>query len=543
MPIENSPTPPRKDDRRKIYKKKAICKFCDEHVVSKHFARHLERNHSCEPSVKEFLKLEKKSKERKELLALIRNEGNLEASTRGEIIPKRETTGTNRDENEYAICKFCKAWFKRLYLSRHYKGCFANLDRDDIKQPLMDSIVYATCQKRYGQIINKLFIKETLLKKLRADEIGREVMNDMLIIFYGDDLLKKTPQNRSQYHITARMRCCANFVLHMRKIGPYSNMMSCLKPEALDDIIDATKMIARYDSEKRVFGVPSVALHMGTYLNQIASLTTKIILRKKIQIDVGDTEKFLLALERFQNLVKSQWTTEVGSLALKNATAKAAKKAKLLPLTEDIIKLKNYTDKVSKESFEAWHKKKSAETLRLLIETTLVSLILYNRKRVGDIQYLDLDSFETQINESDVEQKDLLASLSEKEKILTRNYKRIMTIGKGSRQTPILLSNTHKKYLKLIHQVRASKIGGGWFKETNQYIFSAPYSERWMDGCAVLRKYAKACKAKQPQLLTSCRLRKHIATVTQLLNLQKHEIDQLAKFMGHTTKTHEEFYK
>ncbi|VEN48702.1 unnamed protein product, partial [Callosobruchus maculatus] len=45
------------------------------------------------------------------------------------------------------------------------------------------------------------------------------------------------------------------------------------------------------------------------------------------------------------------------------------------------------------------------------------------------------------------------------------------------------------------------------------------------------------------QLLTSCRLRKHIATVTQLLNLQTNEIDQLAKFMGHTSKTHESFYK
>nr|CAH7730174.1 unnamed protein product [Callosobruchus chinensis] len=49
--------------------------------------------------------------------------------------------------------------------------------------------------------------------------------------------------------------------------------------------------------------------------------------------------------------------------------------------------------------------------------------------------------------------------------------------------------------------------------------------------------------ARYPKLLTSCKLRKHIATVTQLLNLQSNEIDQLAKFMGHTPKTHESFYK
>ncbi|CAH0549886.1 unnamed protein product [Brassicogethes aeneus] len=58
-----------------------------------------------------------------------------------------------------------------------------------------------------------------------------------------------------------------------------------------------------------------------------------------------------------------------------------------------------------------------------------------------------------------------------------------------------------------------------------------------------MRKYAKQCGAKNPELLTSCRLRKHIATVTQILSLKTNEIDQLAKFMGHTSKTHENFYK
>lgn len=43
--------------------------------------------------------------------------------------------------------------------------------------------------------------------------------------------------------------------------------------------------------------------------------------------------------------------------------------------------------------------------------------------------------------------------------------------------------------------------------------------------------------------MTSTRLRKHVATVTQLLNLKGNDIDQLAKFMGHTTATHQTYYK
>jgi hypothetical protein len=68
-----------------------------------------------------------------------------------------------------------------------------------------------------------------------------------------------------------------------------------------------------------------------------------------------------------------------------------------------------------------------------------------------------------------------------------------------------------------------------------------PKSQKWIDGCSAIRKYAKLSEAAKPELLTSCRLRKHIATVTQVLSLRDNEVDQLAKFMGHTTKTHQKF--
>lgn len=56
-------------------------------------------------------------------------------------------------------------------------------------------------------------------------------------------------------------------------------------------------------------------------------------------------------------------------------------------------------------------------------------------------------------------------------------------------------------------------------------------------------KWANKCKAKNPNLLTIVRLRKHIATVTQILALKDNDIEQLAKFMGHTRQTHDQFYK
>lgn len=43
--------------------------------------------------------------------------------------------------------------------------------------------------------------------------------------------------------------------------------------------------------------------------------------------------------------------------------------------------------------------------------------------------------------------------------------------------------------------------------------------------------------------MTSTRFRKHLATIMQFLNFEDDEIDQIASFMGHTRKTHDEFYR
>ncbi|XP_025836251.1 uncharacterized protein LOC112906405 [Agrilus planipennis] len=64
-----------------------------------------------------------------------------------------------------------------------------------------------------------------------------------------------------------------------------------------------------------------------------------------------------------------------------------------------------------------------------------------------------------------------------------------------------------------------------------------------MSGGNVVRKLATRSNVKHPELLTSTRFRKHIATTLQLMSLDETEIEQIATFMGHTKKTHAEFYR
>ncbi|CAL8236877.1 unnamed protein product [Arctogadus glacialis] len=65
----------------------------------------------------------------------------------------------------------------------------------------------------------------------------------------------------------------------------------------------------------------------------------------------------------------------------------------------------------------------------------------------------------------------------------------------------------------------------------------------YFHGTSCIRKVAHECGAKFPQALSCTKLRKHVATVSKVLNLKDTEMDQLADFMGHDIRVHRKFYR
>ncbi|XP_062278057.1 uncharacterized protein LOC133983118 [Scomber scombrus] len=136
---------------------------------------------------------------------------------------------------------------------------------------------------------------------------------------------------------------------------------------------------------------------------------------------------------------------------------------------------------------------------------------------------------------------EILESLSPFEKKLCENLIRVEVRGKRGRKVPVLFPTNIKDSVELLIQTR-EEVG---ISPTNPYIFARPFygSQESIRGYDSLKRFAESCGAKQPGNLTSTKLRKHVATVSQLLNLQTHELDQLATFMGHDIEVHREFYR
>jgi len=175
---------------------------------------------------------------------------------------------------------------------------------------------------------------------------------------------------------------------------------------------------------------------------------------------------------------------------------------------------------------------------RELQESILSQLILLNRRRSGEVQRIFLQTY--LCAPSEISQEEVDFSLSEIEKQLTKQFKRIVIRGKRGRGVPILFTINMQKTIKFLLAIRETC---NFIDKENPFLFALPNSMNSLRGSDAIRKLGKESGAKNPENLTSTKLRKQIATVAQLLNLTENDIEQLANFLGHTKDVHKNFYR
>lgn len=124
---------------------------------------------------------------------------------------------------------------------------------------------------------------------------------------------------------------------------------------------------------------------------------------------------------------------------------------------------------------------------------------------------------------------------------LTKSFKIIVIRGKRGRGVPILFTPHLQKCLNFLLKLTKTS---NFIDSENPYLFPLTQSpSSCMRASDVILKFGMKSGAKHPENITSTRLRKHVATVSQLLNLSEGDLEQLATFMGHTKDVHKNFYR
>ena len=104
--------------------------------------------------------------------------------------------------------------------------------------------------------------------------------------------------------------------------------------------------------------------------------------------------------------------------------------------------------------------------------------------------------------------------------------------GEKHQTVPILVTNNTKSMLNIIEKYLI-KIG---VAEKNVYL-SQHNTTMTVVACASIVYYVE-----HPTALRTTRLKKHITTMTQLLNLEN-ELEIMARYMGHDIRVHREYYR
>ncbi|CAH0562840.1 unnamed protein product [Brassicogethes aeneus] len=372
--------------KNKQKKKRTVCKFCQISVTN--FERHLCRHHKEEKKVRDYLNFPKSTKEgrqmRRNILALLRYEENFK-----DFVQKEDVLNSNK-----LPCAHCKRIIAVKYLRRHYQKCIVkpiNETGQNVQHRAASQTLVA-CASEYANVNATLRVKNEVFSKMASDKICFLARTDPLIRHFGSYYLKKHKRAQIASACSNKMRECSRLLIEMRRrIGkPKFAFFEMLNPINFDDVVLCAKAISGYDEEKKDYKAPSLALHIGTTLQQICELTTNLLLKKSPEFLVGNVEDKLKEIKRFRFLVQSQWSNEVSSLALKDLAEKKWNKPVMLPITKDVIKLRDHIlETANKNAALLKQDNNNVKAFKKLVDASLALTILFNRRRIGDVQYVN----------------------------------------------------------------------------------------------------------------------------------------------------------
>ena len=532
-----------KNGKSRVWDKRYCCVYCEKPYAK--IARHFEDKHKTEADVAKLIDLiptkhdAKETKKlkfsmRRKIIDDLRRKGNYNHNIVvlkrgfGELIVKRCPTKTVL-YTSFLPCEFCLDFYYRKDLHRHIKTCPLNKKT----APRSGSHVQGSAamllpvHPEVSDALKKIF------ERFKVD-VSICLKLDPTIIKYGNVLCRKHYNNSDQtYHISNKLRELGRLLLKMRSTKEVKILEHIINPSLFPLIVKSVTEMCGWNEELKQIETPSLGIKLGQLMKKVAFLI------KGEAIINGQLEKRKMA-DDFLSILEMRWNDEIAKVSRIELETRKWNKPKLLPLTEDLQLLKQHLSNVRVTSInELPGNNSSLESWRNLCSSILASLILLNRRRAGEASKLELVHLNEMCN--DVPSNDIKSALSEFEVKLCSYFKRVEIRGKRGRKVPMLITQQSEKAIKLLVNLR-EHVG---VNVNNKYVFAIPTmgSLQYLRGSDALRKHVNFCSLKCPQAITSTKLRKHIATLSQLLNLEERELGMLAGFLGHNISVHREFYR
>ena len=517
---------------QKKYDKRHACVYCSKLLIK--IARHLERSHKNEPEIIKLSKVDKNSPERQDILAGLRNRGDFKHNSDvikkcdGMVITKRRPRRSKvpRLVSEYLPCRYCRVMLLTKDLRVHAKRCKLNQS------------IHHNAQRREYTVSGRLmlpipknmdarFYKQVILT-LRDDEVAAVVKSDYLILKFGKrKFYKKDLEEHSHNIVCNKMRELARLVLKGKEL--YSDMQTVsdfINPLNFERMITIVQTIAEFNVDTRKFNKPNLVLSLGQSLYKCA----------QIEQSLGNTmndEPLISSTERFLKLYRADWNDLVSGNALLNIHVNRGDKYRLLPLCKDITTLYGHIKSVTKSMNSS---PLTISNYSKFCKYTMCEINMFNGKRGGEVQRLKLGDLKMKDDDDDIDEE-VLKTLDAHEIRLCKVFQRVEIRGKFGSRVALLLTENMRKSLAVLQEAKVA------FNFTSDYVFIRPTGSRPFRGPDALREISSKVMLARPEAMTFTKLRKHLATFSQVAEISETTQDILAKFMGHDLRVHRSVYR
>lgn len=524
--IKEQAVPPIQDPIITQATKLNFCFLCGKACskIARHFKLHKKDN----VEIAAAFKLRKSSKQRAQVLEVLRNRGNYQHNKSvlikgsGEIKVKR-LPKDGFDTQKFEYCMYCKGLLMRKMLWRHVKCCPSNPEGDMPKNSRSLLALAALAECPHLQNVSEDVKK--MLCDMHQDEVAQIVRNDEYVLKLAQDFFDKNSKSKDKHtFVKQTIRCIGKFLILLRNKYAVRNLAEAIKPSKFSLVTEAVKEIAEFNEKKKCFVLPSLARRIGLALRK------SCILSAQKAFSVGD-KTLINATGMFMNL----FNNALSQFALgEKRWSDLQSKSFLLPFVNNVRILYCYLEKAAQCAMKELRETPSAQSYADLCKVTLAQILMFNRTH-GEVSQMTIKSFQ----EKDQEQApDIAEVLTELEKVLCEEYCKILVRPKMGAVVPIILTPDMIDAIMLLTEKREE-----CSVSKNIYVFGQPGSNRFYRGENALRICANECGATNPDELTAVKFSRHISTLSQVLNLKNHELKKLAKFIGHDISLRKEYYR
>lgn len=148
--------------------------------------------------------------------------------------------------------------------------------------------------------------------------------------------------------------------------------------------------------------------------------------------------------------VSQETNIHINRTVMESQLQQRRRKIVLLPCMDDIKKINNYLSSKRNICYNSLNSLISIENWNILLETTLLSLQLFNRKRAGEMEKLLIEDYNNRQGIDENRNKDLFNSLSTQQQHIAQKYVSMAIRGKLNRTVPDLIN---KQYTDCIDSI------------------------------------------------------------------------------------------